>query len=359
MGIALGAGFALAAVLGAVISRVSWQALVETYTLTNIVIGLGFLVPGAVVLAFHPHHVVGTLILVCGLAHLASAAATMLGFVGLDEEWPSVVVRTLSTVSIRGLAGGHPPRLPARPPPLSRTGACSRGGGGPLAWLVVASGGYQLLTGVLSDGSLFTGALSDGTVLTASERTDSILSVGLTVPDAVTSAAGTVNGLTLVGVVVALVMRYRRGAERTRRQLLWLILAVVVILGVNVQRLVTGDGPILLLLSSVLLPTAIGVAIVRHELFDIRLVLSRTLLYALVLSVIVAVYAGSVAGLSLLVPEEADRGVSVTAAIVVAILFTPVRLFLQRAVDRAFYGSRSDPSPRPSASGRGCDTMTT
>ena len=112
----------------------------------------------------------------------------------------------------------------------------------------------------------------------------------------------------------------------------------------NAQRFVTADGPILLLLSFLFIPAAIAVAIVRYQVFDIRLVLSRTLLYTLMVALIIARYAGIVAGLSLLVPADAQRRVSIGAAIVVAIVFNPVRrLSLQRLLDRAFYGTRSDP----------------
>ena len=50
-------------------------------------------------------------------------------------------------------------------------------------------------------------------------------------------------------VIGALVWRFIRGDERTRRQVMWLILALLIILALNVERLLTGDGPILLLLG--------------------------------------------------------------------------------------------------------------
>ena len=123
---------------------------------------------------------------------------------------------------------------------------------------------------------------------------------------------------------------------------MWLILALLIILALNVERLLTGDGPILLLLSVVLIPVALAIAIVRYQLFDIRIVLSRTLLYGLTIAVIIAVYVGIVAGLTLLVPSNAQRSVSVAAAIVVAFLFAPLRSLVQRMINRAFYGTRSD-----------------
>jgi signal transduction histidine kinase len=144
-------------------------------------------------------------------------------------------------------------------------------------------------------------------------------------------------------VIASLVMRYRKGTEQVRNQLLWLILAVLAMLVLNSQRWATGDGPILLLLSFVLIPVAITVAVLRYQLLDIRLVVSRTLLYILVSLIAIAVYAGLVAAVSLLLPAAADRGVAIAAALVVAFGFNPLRIRLQRVIDRAFYGSRGDP----------------
>ena len=74
------------------------------------------------------------------------------------------------------------------------------------------------------------------------------------------------------------------------------------------------------------------------ELLDIRLVLSRTLVYGLTLAVVVAAYAGIVAALSLLVPATARTSVSVLAALAVALALNPVRLLIQRSIGQAFFG---------------------
>ncbi|WP_285709115.1 histidine kinase [Microtetraspora sp. NBRC 16547] len=330
---AAGTVLAISAIAFAVTAGAEWQIFVDSYTLTNLVIGLGFLAAGTTIAWFRPRNLIGSLFLICGLGHLTTAATTMAMLFGLNADWPTPATRTLSTLSTGAWQLGitwlfslallvfPDGRLPSRR-------------WLPVGWLVMVSGAYQLVTGVLSNGS----------VLGSTTKTVSIISVGLAVPDSINSVAGGVNAVVEVLVVASLVFRYRRGDERTRRQLLWLILAVLAALLLNSQRWLTGDGPILLLLSFVLFPIAIGIAIVRHELFDIRLVLSRALLYGLTLSVIIAAYAGLVAGFSLLVPEDAERGVSIVAAIVVAICFTPLRLLLQWLLDRAFYGTRSDPA---------------
>ena len=73
---------------------------------------------------------------------------------------------------------------------------------------------------------------------------------------------------------------------------------------------------------------------------------------------IIAVYVGIVAGLTLLVPSNAQRSVSVAAAIMVAFLFAPLRSLVQRMINRAF-GTRSDPARTASQIGEGCVTTTT
>jgi two-component system, NarL family, sensor kinase len=326
-----GAALLLTAVVGSVASGQSWSEIVDSYTLTNCVIGAGFLGSGALIAWSRPDNRLGWLFLVCGLGHLTTAAAAPLIAIGRDAGWPDTAVEMLSTLFIAawqlGIVGLFPlavllfpdGRLPG---PRWR----------PVAWLIVAVMVVQIGIGVLS-----------AEPATADPATVSVLSTDLVLSDAAWAVVNVANVLVLVLVVAALVVRYRRGPEQVRRQVLWLILAVLVLGVLNSQRWLTGDGPILLLLSFVLVPIAIAIAVVRHRLLDIRLVVSRAVLYLIVSIALVAVYAGLVAGLSLLVPDGADRGIAALAALAVAFAFAPVRSVVQRVVDRAFYGARSDP----------------
>ncbi|GAA4708482.1 sensor histidine kinase [Phytohabitans rumicis] len=85
------------------------------------------------------------------------------------------------------------------------------------------------------------------------------------------------------------------------------------------------------------MPLAILLAIFRYQLFDIRLVFSRSLLYVVLTAITVGAYLAIVAVLSGLVKVE------VVATLAVAAAFNPVRVWLQRRVDRAVYGARRDP----------------
>jgi two-component system, NarL family, sensor kinase len=323
-GVTLGFGLA---------SGIDWQRFVESYTLTNLVLGLAFLASGAPI-TWLTRNIVGPLLMAAGLCHLISAAATMIAVFGLDADWPTSAVRALSTFSNGpwqfGIGLLFPLALLLFPDGRlpSRRWAW-------VAWLIVISGAFQAVTGMLADGSSF----SD------SPEANSILSVGLELSKAVILIAGIASDAAYLLVIGALVRRFIRGDERTRRQVMWLILALLIILALNVERLLTGDGPILLLLSVVLIPIALAIAIVRYQLFDIRLVLSRTLLYALTIAAVIALYVAVVAGFTLLVPSSAQRSVSIAAAIIVALLFAPLRSFC--AADDQSRVLRNPLRPRP------------
>ena len=331
--LAMGAALVVVTVAAAAATRMNVSALISSYTLTNTVIGIGFFASGWFIAWFRPRNIVGIMLLICGIGHLLSAAGATSGLYAHQAGWPVLLSRllggTLTTGAWQvGVTGLFPIALLVFP-----DGRLPSARWRPVVIALAFCGTYQLVTGVLSNGS----ALGDGRHFT------SLISMGLDVPRLVVEFFGTANLVLWLLVVVSLIVRYRGAGERHRRQLLWLILAVVVVLVINSQRALTAEGQILLLLSFLLVPVAIGIAIVRYELLDIRLVLSRTLLYGLVIAVVIAGYAGIVAALSLVVSTRTERTASIAAALVVAICFNPLRLLVQRLVDGAFYGSRADP----------------
>ena len=105
-----------------------------------------------------------------------------------------------------------------------------------------------------------------------------------------------IRGLLALGLgLAALAVRYRRGSEVERRQLLWLLLAVLVALIVILPWGLVAGTPIEVLFAIPLIPIAVTVAIVRHQLLDIRLVVSRLLAWLMLLLAVVVAYAGLVA----------------------------------------------------------------
>ena len=323
----------IVSVAASVVSDWSWPEYVESYTLTNAVVGLALSGSGAMIAWFRPANAVGWLLIAGGLGHLLSAAAAPIGAIGLAAEWPEPVTRALVTAFLVSWTIG----LPALfffalllfpdghlPSPRWRW----------LAWFIVVSTVWTVVTTAVAPSAPVPGEPGAVSVFAIAGAPVAAFEIGSAV----------VSLVVVPCVVGSLIVRYVRGDERTRRQLLWLILAVLAMFALNLQRYITGDGPILLLLSAALLPIAIAIAIIRYRLLDIRLVLSRTLVYGILIAVVVALYAGLVAALTAVVPVDADRAVSVAAAVVVALAFNPLRLLLQRALARTLFGSRDDPA---------------
>ncbi|MDQ3659387.1 MAG: hypothetical protein M3338_06900, partial [Actinomycetota bacterium] len=94
---------------------------------------------------------------------------------------------------------------------------------------------------------------------------------------------------------VSLVLRLRRAAGVERQQLKWFVYAVSLFsLVAPSSVIILGDGRLLVILLP-LVPAAAGVAILKHRLFDIDLVINRTLVYGLLTASLAAVYLGGVA----------------------------------------------------------------
>lgn len=143
------------------------------------------------------------------------------------------------------------------------------------------------------------------------------------------------------GVVAVLLFRFLRGDDYTRRQLFWIMLSVLasaVLLATGIVATVL--GPAFGMLSLLLPPIGILVAILRVNLFDVKLVFSRTLAWAILTIVIVSTFFVLVAVLGTLLVETAS---AVVAALVVALAFDPLRRWVQRLIDRLIYGRRSEP----------------
>lgn len=331
LGLALGA-VAITAALAA-----GWDLalFVSSYLLTNLVTGVGFLLCGSLLVAFRPRNPVGAVLAVTGLGQLTSAVGAAVASYAVQEGWPEVAARFAITLAVSGWVFGlgglfglalllfPDGRLPSRSP----------------LWRAAAA---AILLGVAAQ--LVVSVTNSTPTIPPFPPLVPVFAFGLRYPEWFTNVVGIPSTIGTLVAIAALVVRYVRGDERTRRQLLWLILAVGLMVVVNVQRWVTGNGPIILLLSSVLLPVAITIAILRHRLLDIRLVLNRAVLYGLAIAVVVAVYAALVALASRAVPDDADRSVAIVAAIVVALAFSPLRSMLERVVGRAFYGARADPA---------------
>ncbi|CAA9496217.1 MAG: ATP-binding region, ATPase-like [uncultured Rubrobacteraceae bacterium] len=151
------------------------------------------------------------------------------------------------------------------------------------------------------------------------------------------------------------VVRFRRSRGVERQQVKWFAyaaaLAIFFAVVVTVSDKVLGPYAVLNeAFSAVLLPfvfgglwLAIAVAILRYRLYDIDLVINRTLVYATLTASVVCVYVLVVGYLGNLFRAEDNLLVSLFATGIVAVIFAPLRDRLQRAANRLMYGERDEP----------------
>jgi two-component system, NarL family, sensor kinase len=332
----LAAAEACVAVVGAFAVGLSWSDAVGSYLLTNTAMGVGFAVCGVVVARHRPANPIGWLFLAFGLAHLGTAAAVPVVAYGAEHDWPVGAIRAVMTVFGLSWPFGIGMFLPLALQ-LFPTGTPVSPRWRPLLWMTVVSGA----------GFVFWLGTAPGAVTVAGREYTSYLQWQ---QPAWLAVANVLVLVTYVATIVGLVVRYLRGDDLTRRQLLWLVLAVVGMIVINWPRwVVNDDSGILPLLAVPSIPLAVTIAIVRHQLFDIRLVVSRTVLYGLLTLGVAAAYTGLVAVLDRLLR---GAGAPVAATVLIALAFNPARQRLQRVVDRALYGTRGDPVRAVSAVGR-------
>lgn len=156
--------------------------------------------------------------------------------------------------------------------------------------------------------------------------------------------------LSVVAGGVSLVLRFRRSRGTYRQQMKWLALAAVFV-GLAFAALVATGGEVFVVTlvaaaAILLLPVAVGIAILRYRLYDIDLIINRTLVYLSLTTVLALVYAGGVVGAGSLMREVTGREQStlVVAAstLMVAALFRPIRARVQTFIDRRFYRRKYD-----------------
>jgi hypothetical protein len=154
----------------------------------------------------------------------------------------------------------------------------------------------------------------------------------------------------MVASAVSLIVRLRRAGSLERQQIKWLAYGGAVVVGtIGVGGLITlWSVPVSIVIMSLALlglPIFTGIAIVRHRLYDIDLLINRTLVYGVLTTTLVALYLGVVVVLQrifvALTGEQSTLAV-VASTLVIAALFNPLRTRIQSFIDRRFYRRKYD-----------------
>ncbi|UDY22892.1 GAF domain-containing sensor histidine kinase [Nocardioides sp. Kera G14] len=295
-------------------------------------VGLVPAVVAYVILRHHPRHRIGWLL----LAHAVCAPVMLLGPAGngvssfdlaVDQLtaglWPLLFL--FLVVSAYLLPDGHPMNRRWR------------------WWIRVGLGGFVLFA---------IGAAGDGDF--AKTHPGHAAPVPW-LPPTFAGLLGVAGLLVLVsflfGAVPAVALRLRRAHDDNRLALLWFVWGA---LSIPLALLLNWVGYFVLddhtygvtpfvteaLLGSAL-PVTIGIAILRWRLYDIQVVLSRTLVYAVLILLVAGVYAGLLA-LAQQVGGSRTAG-DVVAVVVLAVAVAPTQAFLQRRITRWVYGYRREP----------------
>jgi signal transduction histidine kinase len=226
----------------------------------------------------------------------------------------------------------------------------------PVLWLAVAAPTIAAVTFALTPGRM-TGAFSD------LETVNVVNPLGL---DALGGLVKDLTGIAGFGSLAAaflagasLVVRFRSRRGDERQQVKWLAFVVVAFLSAFVLTLVLsaffpeesnasnlvgnlGFGTMVFILS-VGIPAACAIAILKYHLYDLDVIVNKTVVYALLAAFITAVYVGIVVGIGAGIGNKRNLGLSILATAVVAVGFQPVRDRVQHLANRLVYGKRATP----------------
>lgn len=154
--------------------------------------------------------------------------------------------------------------------------------------------------------------------------------------------------------LAALVVRYRRAGLVERQQMKWLLVATAVFAAAYIPVFLFTDfalGPNTVfwdyfwMVAMLPIPASIGIAILRYRLFDIDVIIRKTLQYGLLSALLALVYFGSAVLLQRVVGRAVDEQsplVIVVSTLLIAALFTPLRQRVQNVIDRHFFRKNYD-----------------
>jgi signal transduction histidine kinase len=302
---------------------------------------------GGLIVSRHPRNVVGWLILATGVFSALTSIAT--GYAAFRPLYPATAMPSTAWADWldRWIW------MPASALPilfiflLFPDGHLPGRGWAPVGWAAAAGLLAVSLALALHPGPLEAWDLAGGNPL-GIPGTGAALETTLNLGIALTTAG-------FAASVLALGARFRRSRGAERERMKWLLYAV----GLTVAGAVmAAAAPALVPLSEALsaelglvatnlgiasIAAAVGIAILRHRLYDINLVINRTLVYGALTGGVAMVYLLVAGGLGVLLQASGSLGLSLLGVGIVALVVQPARDQLQRAVNRLMYGERDDP----------------
>jgi MFS family permease len=201
----------------------------------------------------------------------------------------------------------------------------------PVTWLAIALAAALTLLGMLRPSLLVSDELSIANPI-------GVAGVDFEAAPLSTILNGAVLCL-LAAAVVSLVVRFRRSRGVERQQLKWFTYAGALVLLIPLIGVVVPSLANAAFVLVIVLPIAVGIAILRHRLYDIDRLINRTLVYGLLTAILGLVYAGTVLVLGQLfggIGAEPPSWAVAGATLAVAASFQPARRRIQAAVDRRF-----------------------
>jgi hypothetical protein len=293
---------------------------------------VAFATMGALVASRQPANPIGWILLGAGSAYATGGLVIVIG--GEEREAPALVAWIATWVWMAGIGPVATFALLLFPDGRLPSPRWRWAG-----WLAAAANGL-LLAGI---------AIVPGPIEGSAVENPLGLEAAPTVADAMAAAGATLLVAAIAASIASLFVRFRRSHGIERQQLKWLTFAgalVGVLLAVSFGvEVVVGASAVyyvntIVSLALAAVPVAMGIAILRHRLYDIDVVINRTLVYGALTAMLVGAYLS----LALLLGLALGRS-NLTVALstlAVAALFGPARGRIQAAVDRRFYRRRYD-----------------
>ena len=216
-------------------------------------------------------------------------------------------------------------------------------------WLDVLTVAIAVLTGLVMPGYL--------------ETNDRVLNpFGIPGAGPVLGAINLVGGplfiLCMLASVVAIIVRYVTSRDIQRQQIKWFALGTAAMVAILVPTIIFIPeenvlSNVTFALGILMLPVGAGIGVLRYRLYDIDVLINRTLVYGSLTAVLAGVYFAGVVGAQNLINVISGRALSaqqgqespvliVVTTLLIAALFQPLRRCFQRFIDRRFYRSRYD-----------------